>query len=242
MIVRLNRYLSMCGITSRRKADELVTKGEVYINGQLTNGLGYMVNTDSDIVKIGDRILTPENKRYVLLNKPEFYLTALGKGQGNKKTIEELISDIPERVFPVGRLDYDTEGLLILTNDGELANRILHPRYELIKKYFAIVMGNVHEKIVGNMRLGVELKDGYTKPDIAEILKYEDNKTHIKIAFHEGRKHIVKRYLSKFGHPVIRLKRVSVGPIKLGNLHNGKWRDLSDKEIISLKEAVNLQE
>ena len=241
MIVRLNRLFSMCGIASRRKADELVRGGRVSVNGKITNELGYMVNTDSDIVKIGDRILAVENKRYILLNKPELYITALGKGQGNKKTIEELISEIPERIFPVGRLDYDTEGLLILTNDGELANRVLHPSYELIKVYLVVVEGRVSVDTVLKMRLGIELRDGSARPDWVEILKYEDNQSNMKIAFHEGRKHIVKRFLSKFGHPVISLKRVSIGPIKLVNLQKGRWRDLTEKEIIALKGAVNLK-
>jgi len=141
LIVRLNRYLSMCGVASRRKADELIESGGVRINGKVVRELGRNIDTESDEIEVLGKVLAPELKRYVILYKPKLYITALGEGQDKKKTIEELIKGIPERVFPVGRLDYDAEGLIILTNDGELANKILHPKYELPKVYRARVKG-----------------------------------------------------------------------------------------------------
>ena len=239
MIVRLNRYLSMCGIASRRKAEELISKGKVRVNGVKVDELGFKVDTGKDTVKVGKKILGIENKRYVLLNKPGLYLTALGKGQDHKKTIEELITDIPERVYPVGRLDYDTEGLLMLTNDGELANRILHPSFELTKIYLAVVKDKVSKSTFQRMKEGIDLEDGRAKPDHIRILKYYDIQTDIKIAFHEGRNRLVKRFFSEFGHRVLKLKRISIGPIKLGKLPRGKWRDLTRKELNELMDAVD---
>lgn len=228
----------MCGISSRRTADELISGGTVKVNGVVVNDLGYKIDTETDEVRVGRKTLQIEKKRYVLLNKPRFYLTALGRVQDDKKTIGELITDIPERVYPVGRLDYDTEGLLILTNDGELAHRILHPSYELRKVYHAAVRGKVNADRFGKMKRGAELEDGYVKPDRIKIVKYGDNETVIEIAFHEGRNRLVKRFLAHFGHPVLKLKRLSVGPIKLGNLPKGGWRNLTVNELLALKKAV----
>ena len=240
MKVRLNRYLSMCGISSRRNADELIAGGKVRVNGVVVNELGFRIDTDTDEVKVGRKTLRVERKRYLLLNKPRFYLTALGRGEDDKETIDELITGIPERVYPVGRLDYDTEGLLILTNDGGLANKILHPSYELVKVYHATVKGKVNKVEVRTMKRGTALKDGYAMADSIKVVKYDLNETVIEIAFHEGRNRLVKRFLSKFGHPVSKLKRISVGPIKLGNLPCGKWRELTNDEILALENAVSV--
>lgn len=241
MKVRLNRYLSMCGISSRRNADEFIVGGKVRVNGVVVKELGYKIDTEIDKVEVGRKLLGIEPKRYVLLNKPGSYLTALGRGEGDRKTIDDLITEIPERVYPVGRLDYDTEGLLILTNDGELANKILHPSYELSKVYQAVVMGRVDGDTIRKMKIGAELKDGYAVPDSIRIVKYDDKQTVIEIAFHEGRNRLVKRFLSEFGHPVLKLKRISVGPIKLGNLPNGEWRSFTTNELRALKTAVGCQ-
>lgn len=239
MIIRLNRYLSMCGITSRRKADDFIKKGRVKINGFVVKELGYSVDTETDTIEISGRVVRPEKKRYLLLNKPRLYLTSLGEGEEGKKTIEELIKDIPERIYPVGRLDYDTEGLLILTNDGELANGILHPSYGLAKVYLALVKGTVRAKTLERIITGTQLEDGPAIPDDVGILKYEDKNTLIEIKFHEGRNHLVKRFLAEFNHPVLKLKRTRVGPIKLGKLTKGSWRDMTEEEIVALKKAIN---
>lgn len=238
LIVRLNRYLSMCGISSRRNADDLIVGGKVRVNGVVVTELGYKIDTEYDKVEVGRKLLGIETKRYVLLNKPVSYLTALGRGEGDRKTIGDLITDIPERIYPVGRLDYNTEGLLILTNDGELANKILHPSYELSKVYRAVVMGKVGGDTLRKMKIGVELKDGYAVPDSIRIVKYNDKQTVVELSFHEGRNRLVRRFLSEFGHSVLKLKRISIGPIKLGHLPNGGWRDLTTNELRALKRSV----
>ena len=165
MILRLNKYLSMCGVASRRKADELIESGGVRINGKVVKELGRTIDTEKDRVEVMGNVLEPELKRHIILYKPKLFITALGEGQDKKQTIEELIKDIPERVFPVGRLDYDAEGLIILTNDGDLANKILHPRYELPKVYRARVRGRIAKDAYEKMKNGTELEDGPAKPD-----------------------------------------------------------------------------
>ncbi len=228
----------MCGVSSRRDADELIAGGKVRVNGVVVHELGYTIDTETDEVKVGRKTLGIEKKRYALLNKPRFYLTTLGREGGDKKTIDELIADIPERVYPVGRLDYDTEGLLIVTNDGELAHRILHPSYELAKVYHAAVVGEIDNDTLRKMKRGAELEDGFVKPDKIKVLKFDGKETSINVAFHEGRNRLVKRFLAHFGHPVSKLKRVSIGPIKLGNLPKGGWRNLTVNELLALKNAL----
>jgi len=240
MEVRINKFLSEAGVASRRKAEKLILEGRVKVNGEVVRSLGTKVNPEVDIVEIDGKRIKPQRKRYIILNKPCCYLTQLGKSRDGRKTIEELIKDIPERVFPVGRLDYNTEGLLILTNDGELANRILHPRYKLPKVYLALVEGRVSQKTLKAMVKGTELEDGFAKPDSVRIVRYEGKDTLLEIVFHEGRKHLVKRYLARFGHKVKRLKRIAIGPIKLGKLSPGKWRELNKGELAQLFKAVGL--
>jgi 23S rRNA pseudouridine2605 synthase len=238
MIVRLNKYLSMCGVASRRKADELIESGGVKVNGAVVKELGRTIDTDKDRVEVMGNVLEPELKRYVMLYKPKLFITALGEGQDKKQTIEELIKGIPERVFPVGRLDYDAEGLIILTNDGELANRILHPRYELPKVYRARVRGVIGKETFMKMKNGTELEDGPAKPDSIKIVKNDRESTTVELSFHEGRNHLVKRFFAEFSHPVMQLTRMSVGPINIGNLERGKWRDLTASELKILNRAL----
>ncbi|MEQ9619204.1 MAG: pseudouridine synthase [Deltaproteobacteria bacterium] len=238
MILRLNKYLSMCGVSSRRKADELIKSGHVKINGRVEAELGRTVDTDRDMIEVQGRVIEPEVKRYLILNKPKLYLTALGEGQDEKRTIEELIRDIPQRVYPVGRLDYDVEGLIILTNDGELANRVLHPRYEIKKVYRAIVKKPIDDSTLEMMKKGALLEDGPAKPDSIKVIKRGKDSTTVEICFHEGRNHLVKRFFYSFDNPVRQLKRISIGPVSLGGLPRGKWRSLAESEIKNLYEAT----
>ena len=240
VLVRLNKYISMCGVTSRRKADQLILDGKVKVNGLVVKELGWKVDPKKDVVEVNNKVIKPKPYIYLILNKPCCYLTAIGEDKKGKKTISELLKDVPTRVFPAGRLDYNAEGLLILTNDGELANRIMHPRYKLPKTYHALVSGKVSQRVLQDMKRGANLEDGFAKPDDVKIIRYEGENTLVEIIFHEGRKHIVKRFLAYFGHKVLKLKRVSIGPIRLGKLPPGKWRYLRDDEIALLKKALSM--
>ncbi len=241
MLIRLNRYISMCGVSSRRKAEELIKAGRVKVNGKIVKDFGVKVDPEVDIVELDGIEIKLPKKRYIVLNKPVGYLTQLGKSPDGKRTIEELLRDIPERVFPVGRLDYNTEGLLILTNDGELANRIMHPRYKLPKVYLALVKGRIKPALLREMEKGINLEDGFAKPDSVKVIRYENKNTLLEIVFHEGRKHLVKRFFFSFGYPVLKLKRTAIGPIKLNKLSPGKWRNLSKRELFLLFRAVGLK-
>lgn len=242
LLVRLNRYLSMCGIASRRKAEELILQGRVKVNGLVVRELGWRIDPKRDVVEVDSKVVKPLKYRYIALYKPCCYLTALGPAKDGKKTIEELIKDIPERVYPAGRLDYNAEGLLLLTNDGELASRIMHPRHKLPKTYLVWVSGKVTQETIRKMERGAQLEDGFAKPDSVRLIKHEKDKSLIEIVFHEGRKHIVKRFVSHFGHKVLKLKRTAIGPISLGRLKPGQWRELTKEELKKLKKAVGLLE
>ena len=241
VLVRLNRYLSLCGVTSRREADELILQGRVKVNGIMVKELGWRIDPERDVVEVDGKEIKKPKYRYIILYKPCCYLTALGKSKDGKKTLQDLLKDIPERVYPAGRLDYNAEGLLLLTNDGELANRIMHPRYKLPKTYLVWVQGRVEGKTIESMKKGAMLEDGFAKPDKVKLIKHEKDKSLIEIVFHEGRKHIVKRFVSHFGHRVIKLKRVAIGPVSLGKLRPGQWRDLKEEEVKKLKKFLGME-
>ncbi len=232
----------MCGVASRRRADELIRQGRVKVNGIVVKELGWRVDPEKDVVEVDSKQVKPPRKRYIALYKPCCYLTALGQSKDGKKTLDELLKDLPEKVYPAGRLDYNAEGLLILTNDGELANRIMHPRYKLPKTYLVWVSGKVNEKSLQDMKKGTELEDGFAKPDSVRMVKVQKDKSLLEVVFHEGRKHIVKRFMAKFGHKVLRLKRTAIGPIKLGKLKPGQWRDLTREELKALRKVVGMEE
>lgn len=231
----------MCGVASRRKADQLILQGRVKVNGLVVKELGWRIDPQKDVVEVDGKEVKPPKLRYVVLYKPCCYLTALGESKDGKKTIQELIKDIPERVYPAGRLDYNAEGLLILTNDGELANRIMHPKYKLPKTYLVWVSGKVSEDTIRAMKKGTMLEDGPAKPDSVRLIRRAKNTTLLEIVFHEGRKHIVKRFVSSFGHKVLRLKRIAIGPVKLGKLKPGQWRDMTREELTALFKALGME-
>jgi 23S rRNA pseudouridine2605 synthase len=227
--MRLNAFLAKAGVASRRGADKLIKAGRVKVNGE-AGQLNSEV-TEKDIVKVDGREVLLQQNRYILLNKPAKYLTSLKDPHG-RRTVIDLI-DIPARVVPVGRLDWDTTGALLLTNDGELANQLMHPRYEIDKAYQAQVFGEVTEKTLEMLNIGIELDDGKTAP--AKARKLADNK--IEIIIHEGRNRQVKRMLAAVGLPVKKLHRSKYGPLALDGLKPGEWRDLSHDEIKNLKHA-----
>ena len=238
--MRLNRFLSVCGVTSRRKADNLINAGRITVNGEAVRTLGHTVDESSDVVLLDGKPVRPEEKRYVMLNKPPFYLTSLMSMENGKETITSFLKDIRQRVYPVGRLDYDSEGLLLLTNDGELANRIHHPKYMVVKTYLAEVSGKLAAGLEEKLKRGTGIEGRFTEPDALEILDRSGQGARISVSFHEGRKHLVKKYFEAFGLRVTRLRRISCGDITLGELPRGKWRDLSPAELRGIRKMTGL--
>jgi len=225
--MRLNAYLARAGISSRRGADKLIKAGRVSVNGkqgQLNDDV-----SDTDDVRVNGRRVGSQKLRYILLNKPAGYITTL-KDPENRVKVTDLVK-IDERVVPVGRLDFNTTGALLLTNDGELANKLMHPSFEIDKVYEAEVEGNITEEILNMLSNGVNLEDGKTAP--AKVQKLADNK--IELTIHEGRNHQVKRMLAAVGLSVKKLHRSKYGSLTVEGLKPGQWRDLTPAEISSLK-------
>lgn len=238
--MRLNRYLSKCGVASRRKADDLIEDGRISVNGKIIKELGTIIKEGKDEITFDGEKVTPEQKRYVILNKPKLFITSLSDIEDGKPTIKQFLDDIDERVYPVGRLDYDSEGLLLLTNDGELANRIHHPSYEIKKLYFVVLSGKVPKDFDIKLLKGKKLEDGFVKPDSVKILEKSEYNCTLNISFHEGKKHLVKRYLAAFDLKVLKLKRLIIGNISLGKLEKGKCRDLTKNELEGIRKLTGM--
>jgi pseudouridine synthase len=238
--VRLQKVLAAAGVGSRRHCEELIGAGRVEVDGQTVRRFGARVDPEHQIIRVdGKRIPARQDIVYLAFNKPPKVLTAMSDDRG-RRTIADFLGDRAERLFHVGRLDYDTEGLMLLTNDGELAHRLAHPSYEVAKTYVAEVPGPVSRDLGRRLATGVELEDGVAVADRFRVLEQAGSRALVEITLHEGRKHIVRRMLAEVGHPVSRLVRTTVGPIKLGNLRPGATRDLTTKEIGELYAAVGL--
>ena len=238
--VRLQKVLAGAGVGSRRHCEELIGAGRVEVDGQVVRRFGARVDPENQLIRVdGKRIPARQDIAYLAFNKPRGVLTAMSDDRG-RKTIVDFIGDRAERLFHVGRLDYDTEGLMLLTNDGELAHRLAHPSYEVAKTYWAEVTGPVPRDLGRRLQAGIELEDGVAVADRFRVLEQSGGRTMVEITLHEGRKHIVRRMLAEAGHPVSRLLRTTVGPVKLGNLRPGSTRDLTTKEIGELYAAVGL--
>ncbi len=234
MSERLQKYLASCGIASRRKCEEYILSGKVRVNGVIVTELGVKVNEDSDIVQFNSKIVRPEeNKIYIALNKPTGYVSTV-KDERNRKTILDLVK-VKERIYPIGRLDYDTSGLILLTNDGNLYNKIIHPREEKNKVYIAEIMGMPTEDQLFKFRSGIIIDNYKTSPCKINILKNEKGICTVKIVIHEGRNRQIRKMCDSINHHVISLKRLEVAGIKLDNLKEGKWRYLTTDEIMHLK-------
>lgn len=230
MIMRLQKYLAQCGVASRRKSEALIEEGKVTVNNEIVDTLGAKINTEIDIVKVNDKVVRPEEQKvYIMLNKPEGYISTVKDEKGRKKVIDLI--DVKERIFPIGRLDYNTSGLLLLTNDGEIYNSIMHPSREIVKTYIAKVKGIFTEEEMKNFQIGVDIGDYITAPSNIRILKVYKNESLVEIKIHEGKNRQVRRMCEKFNHKVIELQRISLGEIKLGNLPKGEWRYLNEKEL-----------
>lgn len=228
---RLQKIMAELGVASRRKCEELILQGKVKVNNQVITELGTKVDKQKARIEVeGKQLIHHITKVYVLLNKPVGYITS-AKDQFNRPTVLDLVSGLNERLFPVGRLDYDTEGLLILTNDGELTYKITHPSHNVCKTYTAKVRGRVSTKTVEAFREGIMVEDYKTAPAELEILKYVENDTFVNITIHEGRNRQVRKMCDAVGHKVLKLKRISIGELKLGDLKVGQWRNLTAEEV-----------
>ncbi|WP_352417473.1 pseudouridine synthase [Clostridium tertium] len=233
---RLQKYMARCGVASRRKCEEIILSNKVKINDNIVNELGVKIDPSKDKVFYnGKRILPEENKLYIMLNKPEGYITSV-KDEKGRKTILDLVK-VNERIYPIGRLDYDSSGLILLTNDGDIYNKIIHPRVEVEKKYIALCKGVFSDEEIKKFENGIDI-GGYITANskIKLIDKEKDKKTNtvnslVEIIIHEGKNRQIRKMCSALGHEVITLKRVAVGDIKLGYLKRGEWRNLTEDEL-----------
>jgi 23S rRNA pseudouridine2605 synthase len=244
--IRLQKVLAAAGVGSRRHCEEMIGEGRVEVDGQIVRRFGARVDPEKQVIRVdGKRIPARQGLVYLALNKPAGVLTAMSDDRG-RKTIADLLpgaegsTDGGERLFHVGRLDYDTEGLILLTNDGELAHRLAHPRYGVLKTYLADVTGSVPANMGKRLAAGVELEDGMARADAFRIVDRAAGKTLVEITLHEGRKHIVRRMLAEVGHPVTRLVRTQLGPVRLGRQAPGSTRKLTTPEIGEMYAAVGL--
>jgi 23S rRNA pseudouridine2605 synthase len=238
--VRLQKVLAAAGVGSRRHCEELIGAGRVEVDGEVVRRFGARVDPQRQVIRVdGRRIPAREDLVYLALNKPAGVLTTMSDSRG-RRTMADLLPDQSERLFHVGRLDYDTEGLMLLTNDGELAHRLTHPRYGVPKTYLADVTGPLRRDLGRQLMTGIELEDGVVIADRFRVIERVGSRALVEITLHEGRKHIVKRMLAAAGHPVSRLVRTQVGPITLGSLRPGATRRLSAREVGDLYAAVGL--
>jgi 23S rRNA pseudouridine2605 synthase len=237
--VRLQKYLAHAGIASRRKAEEFIVAGHVRVNGKVVRELGTSV-ADSDRVELaGKPVVIPDVKRYIVLNKPIKVMTTM-RDPGGRRTVASLIPREGGRVVPVGRLDYDTSGVLLMTNDGELAHVLTHPRYGVEKTYRAVVQGRLQGEDMKRFLEGMRLNDGRSEPAKVRVIRAGPAASEVDVTIHEGRNRQVRRMFEATAHPVISLVRLRFGPISLGNLRPGVWREATEKELSSLRAVVSL--
>ncbi|WP_420830306.1 pseudouridine synthase [Corynebacterium uropygiale] len=241
--IRLQKVLARAGVASRRNSEILIEEGRVEVNGKIVERQGMRVNPAVDIIRVdGVRVNVNEDLEYWILNKPRGLHSTMQDELG-RPCVGDLISEkvsSGQRLFHVGRLDADTEGLLLLTNDGELANRLMHPKYGITKTYLATVLGEADKDVVRALRRGVELEDGLAKADYAQIVDTYNGQSLIRVELHEGRKHIVRRMLKELGYPVQRLVRTKIHTVQLGEQKPGHLRALNSSELTSLYKAVEM--
>lgn len=234
--VRLQKYIAMSGIASRRAAEAMIAEGRVKVNGEQVTEQGIKVEIGADSVAVdGVPVKVKDKKYYIMLNKPVGYVTT-AKDQFDRPTVIDLVKkDINARIFPVGRLDYETEGLLLLTNDGDFTYRVTHPKFHMDKTYIVVIKGGITISGINKLRRGVEIDGFKTSPAKAEILDAADGKTTIQITIHEGKNRQVRKMFEAVGCRVIALQRIKIGIVELGNLPLGRWRHLTSHEVNYLR-------
>ena len=235
--MRINKFLAECGIASRRNCEALVLEGRVKINNKKVVKLATDVDPEIDLVSVDDKPVKPIGKHlYIMLNKPKGYVCTTSDERGRKTVMDFFEGKYPgKRIFPIGRLDYDTEGLLLLTTDGDLANRLMHPRNEISKTYVAKIEGEISESELNKLRNGVELDGVKTKKCKVKLLGFDENLSRIEVVITEGRNRQVRRMFESINRDVVFLKRTAIGEIKLGGLFRGNYRELKERESEYLK-------
>ncbi|AQS04532.1 pseudouridine synthase [Clostridium beijerinckii] len=227
---RLQKYLANCGVASRRKCEELIISGKVKVNGVIVNEVGIKVDPLKDMIEYdGKEIKKKEDKVYIMLNKPEGYISSV-KDEKGRDTILDIVK-VNERIYPIGRLDYDSSGLLLLTNDGEIYNKIIHPRVEIIKRYVAVVKGEITDKDKIKFEIGIDIGGYITAPAELKVISYDKGVSTIEIGIHEGKNRQIRKMCAAIHHDVLSLKRISIGEIKLGYLKRGEYRKLNKEEL-----------
>ncbi len=238
MQIRLNKFLAQAGVASRREVDKMIAEGRIKVNGQVVQVLGYKIDDEKDRVDVeGRRVEKEEELVYLMINKPPGYLVTL-KDNFQRPTIQQLLPSLRKRVFPVGRLDYNSSGLLLLTNDGELAYRLTHPRFKVPKTYLVKVKAEPNPSGLTRLEKGIYLDGKKTAPAKIAQIEGDPKKSLLKIEIYEGRKREVRRMFQAIGHKVLQLQRINFGGLGLGSLKMGKWRFLTAKEIETLKKQV----
>ena len=238
-MIRLNKYLAQCGLGSRRKCDQFIKNGRITINAKIVTTFGTMIDDKNDKISFDGKLVTKENKLiYILLNKPAGYVTTLND-ELNRKTVIDLVPT-SERIYPVGRLDKDTEGLLLFTNDGDLSYHLTHPKFIIIKKYLVKIDTQFLYNDLKKLEKGVMLDDGITAPCTIEYSNSDNNRKSLIISIHEGRKRQVRRMFKSLNYTVVQLKRICFANLTLNDLSIGKWRHLTKSEIKQLKKLADL--
>lgn len=236
---RIQKIIATAGIDSRRHAEKLITEGRVSVNDVVITKLGEKADAEKDIIRIdGKTISLGKTKYYIALNKPAGFVTTLHDPQ-NRPTIVDLLGDMPERVYPVGRLDYDSKGLLLLTNDGDFAQKVQHPRFQKPKVYRVKIQGHLSREDLKLLGKGIKLPDGVFKPENLKVEKINDRSCWLRLTLREGRNRIIRRGFEAAGHRVALLVREAIGGLNLGNLKEGDWRHLTKKEIDQLLDNVS---
>lgn len=238
--IRLQKFIADCGITSRRKAEQLITQGRVSINGEVVMELGTKVDPNNDVVLVDGHLadLAAVDQVYLILHKPRGFVTTLNDPEG-RETVMDLVKDVSERIYPVGRLDYLSEGLLIMTNDGEVANMIMHPKFNVTKVYEVKVFGSVTETILNKLRAGAYLEEGFVKPTSVRVIKQLPTKTWLEFRLNEGRNREIRRLCEAVGLTVDKLKRLAVGNLSVEGVAPGKYRLMSKSQLLN---AIGLNE
>jgi 23S rRNA pseudouridine2605 synthase len=235
---RLHSVLAARGVASRRAAEEMIATGRVRVDGVVVTELGTKVDPETQKIEVDGMLIPNPRRRYVVLHKPRGYITTMSD-ERDRQTVMDLVR-VSERVVPVGRLDRQTEGLLLLTNDGEVAHRVMHPRYEIDKEYEALLDGHPPAAVLHRVRQGIVVDGQRAQPVMVRPLRNAEDGTVVRIVIHEGRNRVVRRMFEEVGYPVLRLIRTRIGPLQLGAIPRGRWRDLTDGELKALREALHL--